>query len=131
MEVAALRPVYKWKGRKINPVDVPLAGGVNHGNGVNSWGLLWEGEKWKQIGADLEPWWRGGTVVPQGSRLTSERLSQMQIGGDVLSGAEKQLFVDILFEYEGAIAFKDSEIGLLKPDIEPPIVMDTVPHKPW
>ena len=39
-EVAAVRTMYKRKGRKINPVDVPLAGGVNPGGGVNSGGLL-------------------------------------------------------------------------------------------
>ena len=26
--------------------------------------------------------------------------------------AEKNLFIDILFEYEGAIAFDDTEVGL-------------------
>jgi hypothetical protein len=72
-----------------------------------------------------------GTVVPRGSRLTPERLSAMQIGTGFLSDAEKQLFIDILYEYEGAIAFEDSEMGLLDPAIEPPVVIHTVPHTPW
>jgi hypothetical protein len=46
--------------------------------------------------------------VPRGSRLTPERLSKMKIGTDFLSNAEKALFIDILFKYEGAIAFDES-----------------------
>jgi len=79
----------------------------------------------------MEPWRRGGTVVPRGSRLTAERLGQMWIGGDFLSAAEKELFVGILFDYEGAMAFDDSEMGMLKSEIEPPVVMHMVPYKPW
>ena len=63
--------------------------------------------------------------------MTLERLHNMRIGTRLLSEVEKQLFIDILFEYEGAIAFDDSEMGMLKPEIEPPIVIHTVPHKPW
>ena len=37
----------------------------------------------------------------------------MMIGGNFLSEQEKQLFIDILFEFEGAIAFDESEMGLL------------------
>ena len=130
-EVAAVRTMYKRKGRKINPVDVPLEGGVKPGGRVNAGGLLQEGETQSRTSVDLEPWRRGGTVVQRGTHLTSERLSRMRIGGDSLSEAEKQLFIEILFEYEGAIAFDDSEMGMLKPDIEPPVVIHTVPHKPW
>ena len=56
-------------------------------------------------------WQREGTVVPRGSRLTPDRLAQVRISEDFLSKAEKELFVDILFEYEGAVAFDDSETG--------------------
>ena len=69
--------------------------------------------------------------VPRGSRLTPERLAAMKIGNGLLSDAEKQLFIDILFEFEGAIAFTDSEMGLLDPSIELPVVIPTVPHEPW
>jgi hypothetical protein len=55
----------------------------------------------------------------------------MKIGNGFLSDAERQLFVDILFEYEGAVAFDNSEIGLFNPAIEPPIEIRTVPHDPW
>jgi len=56
----------------------------------------------------------------------------MQSGGaNFLSEAEKQIFVDITFEFEEAIAFDDSGIGLLNPAIEPPAVIHTIPHVPW
>jgi len=55
----------------------------------------------------------------------------MQIGTGFLSDVERQLFIDILFKHEGVIAFDDSEMGMLKPEIEPPIIIHTVPHKPW
>src|SRR5437762_7394206 len=126
-EVAAVRTMYKRKDRKVRLVNAPLPGGINPGGGANIGGELQEGET-----EDLEPWRRGGgTVVPRGSRLTPERLKEMQIGTGLLWEGEKQLFIDILFEHEGAIAFDDSEMGLLKPEIEPPVVIHTVPHTPW
>ena len=54
----------------------------------------------------------------------------MKIGTSFLSDAEKQLFI-VFFKYEGAIAFDDSEMGLLRPEIEPPVVIHTIPHIPW
>jgi RNase H-like domain found in reverse transcriptase/Integrase zinc binding domain/Reverse transcriptase (RNA-dependent DNA polymerase) len=92
-------------------------------------GQLQEGETLVDRGS--EPWRQGGTVVPRGSRLTPERLASMRIGTGFLTDSEKQLFVNILFDYEGAIAFEDSEMGMLKREIEPPIVIHTVPHEPW
>jgi hypothetical protein len=52
----------------------------------------------------------------------------MNIGNGFLTPAEKQLFIDILFEYEAAIAFDESKMGLLDPSIEPPVIIHTVPH---
>ena len=72
-----------------------------------------------------------GKKVPHGSRLTPERLAIMKIGTGFLSPAERQLFVDILFEYEAAIAFDESEMGLLDSSIESPVVIHTVPHTSW
>ena len=75
--------MYKHKDRKIWPVNIPLPNGINPSG------------------------------IPHGSRLTPERLAAMKIGTGFLSDAEKQLFIDILFKYESAIAFDDSEMGLL------------------
>src|SRR5436190_4531175 len=118
--------MYKRKDRKVRPVNTPLPGGISPGGPGNMGGRLQQGEM-----EDLEPWRCGGTVVPRGSRLTPEWLKEMQIGTGLLWEGEKQLFIDILFEHEGAIAFDDSEMGLLKPEIEPPVVIHTVPHTPW
>ena len=106
--------VYKRKGRKINPVNVALPDGIKPGGDV----------------AALERG-GGGLIVPRGSRLTPERLTKLRIGTGFLSDEEKQLFVDILFKFEGAVAFTDDEMGLVKPEIEPPVVVHTVPHDPW
>ena len=99
---------------------VPLKGGMAPGGGIN--GAINNG-----IGHNhFQP-----TIVPRGSRLTATRLAVMRIGNGHLSGGERQLFVDILFEFEGAIAFENSEMGLLNPEMEPPVHIHTVPHVPW
>jgi hypothetical protein len=106
--------MYKRKDRKVNPVDAPLPDGIS----PNS-----------TFVPSLHD--HAGKTVPRGSRLTPERLSKIQIGGGSLSKEEVQLFVDILFEFEGAIAFDDSEMGLLDVRIEPPVKAHVVPHVPW
>ena len=113
-----VRTLYKRKGKKVLPANVPLEGGAPPGGGIN-------GDTVKED-SGFKPTW-----VPRGSRLTPERLAKMRIGNGYLSEVEKQLFVDVLFDYEGAVAFEDSEMGLLNPAIEPPIHINTVPHVPW
>lgn len=115
---AVIRTMYKRKDRKVRPVNVGLPNGINPG-GIMSGHRVQKGET------------KLGAVVPRGSRLTPEQLLGMQIGAGFLSDAEKQLFIAILYEYEGAIAFEDSEMGLLDPSIEPPVVIHTVSHAPW
>jgi len=115
--------MYKRKDRKIRPVNRPLPHGPPPGGNVNSEPLFSDNSS---ANGKFKP-----TIVPQGSRLTPERLSKMKIGTGFLTEAEKQMFIDILFEFEGAIAFDDSEMGLLNPAIEPPIHIHTVPHIPW
>jgi hypothetical protein len=107
--------MYKKKGKKVHPANVPLLGGVKPEGIVGAGSVSSEGL----------------TVVPRGSRLTPDRLEKMQIGNGFLTKEEHQLFVDILFEFEGAIAFKDSEMGMLRDEIEPPIKIHTIPHEPW
>jgi RNase H-like domain found in reverse transcriptase/Integrase zinc binding domain len=113
---AMVRTLYKRKGRKVLPANIPLEHGEAPGGGVNG----------DEISPGFTP-----TIVPRGSRLTPARLARMRIGTGFLSQGEKQLFIDILFEFEGAIAFEDSEMGLLNPAIEPPVQIHTVPHVPW
>src|SRR5439155_26748416 len=106
---AKIQAMYKHKYKKIRPVNMPLSDGINpqKGTPVNE--------------TDLK-------VVPRGARLTSERIAAMNIGTGFLSEPERQLFIDVLFKYEGAIAYDDSETGLLRPEFQPPIVIHTVPH---
>ena len=114
-EVALVRGAYKRKDKKVNPVDVALSDGVNP-----------QGGSFVQEEAE-----HAGKVVARGSRLTTERLASIRIGGSFLTTEERGLFVDILFEFEGAIAFDDSEMGCLGVHVEPPILAQTVPHIPW
>src|SRR5437762_9350173 len=114
--------MYKWKDRKVRQVNRPLAHRPPPGDNVNSEPLSAN----SSANGEFKP-----TIVSRGSRLTPERLSKMKIGTGFLTKEEKQLFIDILFEFEGAIAFEDSEIGLLNPAIEPPIHIHIVPHVPW
>ena len=102
------------------PSDGALDGSLNHPPDP--------GEGQRSEASDGLP---AGRVVPRGSRLTPERLKAMRIGEGFLTDEEKQLFIDILFEYEGAIAFTDAEMGMIRPEIEPPVIIHTVPHEPW
>ena len=112
----------KWKDRKVRPVNRPLTHWPPPGGNVNGEPLSAN----SSANGKFKP-----TIMPQGSRLTPERLSKMKIGTGFLTKEEKQLFIDILFEFERAIAFEDSEMGLLNPAIEPPIYIHTVPHITW
>ena len=115
-----VRTMYKRKGKKIHPVNVLLPDGIKPGGSVNM--------KPKRNEPSGIP---KGLTVERGSRLTPGQLAKMTIGNGFVSDAERQLFVEILFEYEGAIAFEDSEMGLVHDDVEPPIEIHTVPHEPW
>lgn len=120
--------MYKRKDKKVLPANVPLSGGVNPGGGVSGSVPVMEGEMGSKgdVGET-----HGGKKVPRGSRLTPERLAQMKIGDGFLSEEERMLFVDILYEFEGVLAFEDSEMGCLHESIEPPVIVHTVPHVPW
>jgi len=120
-EIAIVRAAYKRKDKKVNPVDVALPGGVNPEGGAFAQ---------EEVGAGGVSE-HAGKTVPRGTRLTEERLEEMKIGGDFLTTEERALFVDILFEYEGAISFVDSEMGCLGEHIEPPIIAHTIPHAAW
>ena len=111
--VAHINTMHKRKDKKILSINIPLPDGINPGGGINH-------------ARDLPH----GTTVPRGSRLTPERLAKMNIDTNFLSPPEKQIFIDILFDYEDAIAFDNSEMGLLHPEIEPPVVIHTIPHSP-
>src|SRR6204780_610957 len=122
------RTMYKRKDKKVHPRNVALPDGIKPGGKVAGELETMTGEL--EIG-DSKLRVNSGLKVPHGSRLTPARLERMKIGVGFLSGPERKLFIDILYEFEGVIAFEDNEMGLVKPEIEPPVVIHTVPHKPW
>lgn len=67
---------------------------------------------------------------PRGKRLTPERL-QSQKFGDALQPTEKELFKEMIFNREAAIAFTFSESGRIQKDVAPPYRIRTIPHKAW
>ena len=57
--------------------------------------------------------------IPKGSRLIEELIKELIIG-DSLWPKEKELFIEMLYNREKALAFDFSEIGKVKPDVAPP-----------
>ena len=49
--------------------------------------------------------------------------------GDSLWLKEKELFIEMLYNWDKALAFDFSEIGKVKPNVAPPQVIKTVKHK--
>ena len=69
--------------------------------------------------------------IVRGSRLTKERLEDMDIGAE-LWPHEKEILVELLYNGEKAIAFDWQEKGRVSVDIEPPHVIRIRPgHTPW
>jgi hypothetical protein len=100
-ECAKVLTMYKRKDKKVNQGDAPLYGGVKSGGGPLDW---IESVTGKKVNA--------GKVVPRGSRLTPERLAAMNIGGGTLCREEVELVQErVLFQFEGAITFKDVHMG--------------------
>ncbi len=121
--------MYKRKDRKILPANVPLPDGVNPTNVPSDLKPIYSLDQLPLLHEPIVGPWKG-KIVPRGSRLTPERLAKMKIGTGYLREAERKLFVDILYEFEAAVAFDESEMGLLDPSIEPPIVIPTIPYTP-
>jgi ribonuclease HI len=124
------RTMYKRKDRKVHPKNVALPDGIKPSgdvtrNGSNFGDGLENGDRLGKMESGA------GLRVHRGSRLTPARLERMKIGVGFLTETERKLFIDILYEFEGAIAFEDAEMGLVGPEIEPPVVIHTVPHEPW
>jgi len=79
---AFVRTMYKRKGKKILPKNVPLPSGETPGGGINSGEFGWKiGDRIVGEGT--------GKVVQRGSRLMEERLKKMKIGDGFLTEKEK------------------------------------------
>ena len=101
---------YKPVAKKVRPVNVGLDPGV---------GLkVTEREEGELVTC----------AVP--ARLTKERCRTLNFGSG-LSEKEKLWFIKMLEENDLALAWDNTEIGLLKPHIEGPARIHTVSHTPW
>jgi hypothetical protein len=71
-------------------------------------------------------------VFEFGGRLTKERLVDVHFGPEgFLTDQEKTLLLHVLRLRERALAFDESERGLLKATYAAPYKFATVPHTPW
>src|SRR5438045_8845145 len=68
--------------------------------------------------------------IKRGSRLTKERLENLIIG-EGLTPQEQDVFVEMLFNHEKALAFEWAHKGMVQPEVAPPQVIKTVKHKVW
>ena len=68
--------------------------------------------------------------IPQGLRLTPERLAKLDIG-DEITIEERLLFKEMLLNREKAIAFKWKECRQVYKDVSLPIIIKTVLYKVW
>src|SRR5258707_5958614 len=68
-----------------------------------------------------------------GERLTTERVSSIisRIPAGFLTKSEVELLIDIMMQYEKAIAFTDLERGTFSRNYYPDYVIQTVLHQPW
>src|SRR5260221_5510902 len=65
--------------------------------------------------------------------LTKEQLSLIaaRIPAGFLTKSEAKLLIQVIMQYEKAIAFTNLERGMFSQDYYPDYVIRTVPHKPW
>jgi hypothetical protein len=121
---------YKKKADKVRPVDPGETDGSKPG-GCLDW---LEKSKADDVPCQLGPYSDWITPkfsdIQKGSRLTEERIKDL-IVGDSLWPKEKELFINVLYNREKALAFDFSHIGKVKPDVAPPQIIKTVEHKAW
>ena len=135
--LGALIPVsiaYKRKKDKIRPLDQPTDGEGTGGDPL----FLEKCEKQEALErrhtqkGPFDVWITPKfSTIPQGSRLTEERIADLDIGAE-LWPREKELLMALLFNREAAIAFDWQEKGRIREEIEPPHVIRIRPgHIPW
>lgn len=124
---------YKRKDQKVRPVDAPLPDGSAPCSG--SWQAEIIKEETKRYVKDPEDKYADWLIpkfsgLAKGARLTPERLQRMRIG-DELTEQEKDLFTEMLYNREAALAWTFAEMGRIRPEVTPPIKIRTVEHKAW
>lgn len=123
--------LYKRKREKVRPVDEPHKGGLKPG-GDSEWRSKQLQAEAKFKGQGRYPKWIAPkfSTIARGSRLTGERIATLKVGTD-LTPEERDIFLEILYAREAALAWDFIEKGRFIDEIEPPHVIPTVPHVPW
>ena len=109
---------YKTKANKVRPVDPGETDGSKPG-GTLDWF-----ERSKADDIPSQPGLYSDWITPKfsgiqrGSRLTDERIKDL-IVGDSLWPKERELFIEVLYNREKALAFDFSHIGKVKADVAP------------
>ena len=126
--------VYKRKADKVLPVGEGVLDGTSPG-GDRGWklkrieaekarGLLWPPRKFDHW---LTPKF---SDMPRGERLTNERAAKLVVGEE-LWPKERELFLEMLYNREKALAFDFSHCGRIHEDVAPPQEIRTIEHQAW
>ncbi|OMJ26508.1 hypothetical protein AYI69_g3982 [Smittium culicis] len=65
------------------------------------------------------------------TRLTECRIAKIIVGEGNLSIEEQSLFIREIKECDKAFAFKSDEMGILRDEVEKPVIVETIEHVPW
>jgi hypothetical protein len=127
-----INTLYKRKADKVKPVDLGVSTGETP-SGRDDWFEVDRAERpaLRHIGkhGDLGLVGRFSTL-PQGSRLTPERINKLTIGESV-TPAERELLIEVLTNREEALAFDWTHCGTVRPEVAPPQEIRTVEHEAW
>src|ERR1700689_1415380 len=99
---------YKRKDKKILPQNVSLSNDINSNDEINESIRILKIEDDDILQNSSSDSHFRDKIVSHESHLIFERFVNMQIDIDFLSISEKQLFIDILFEFEDVIVFENS-----------------------
>lgn len=126
-----IRTLYKKKADKVRPISLgKSSAGVPPGNPD------WKDELVKESRKNYEPgkydkWFEPKfSGLERGSRLTPDRLSKLVVG-DGLTSEELEIFHEMLFYREKALAFDFTHRGKVRPEVSPPQIIDTIDHDAW
>ena len=130
--VGRVRTLYERKAVKVVLVDEAHSVGIK-ASGEERWRERLIKEE-KERGLDEGEYPRvlipKFSTIERGRRLTQAPIRKLNIG-EHLTTNERDLFLEMLFNREAAIAFDSAEKGRFHDFIEPPHVITTVPHKAW
>jgi len=122
---------YKTKANKVRPVDPRKTDGSKPGGCLDWFEMLKADDVPCQDPGQFSDWITPKfSSVQKGSRLTEKRIKDLVVG-DNLWLRERELFLEMLYNREKAIAFDFSHIRKVRPEVAPPQVIKTVEHKAW